>query len=153
MSSGKRMWSTWSPNKFSFQTRLVCLLLPCKLFVHMCTPSKLKLSNVFFNNIIFSFCTMFFFSSYLLLVHLMLSCSHPNGYHLKCYQESKRVCQLMRLVPGCRLTRLNTSPANTNTSGFTLFLNSNDKKLRNKIDLGRFCVLQPDLMNKKKFQV
>ena len=100
------------------------------------TRSKLKLSNACLNkNYLLSFlsvpCFSFLLISY--LVQLMLSCSRPNGYHLKCYQESKRVCQLMRLVPGCRLTRLNTSPANTNTSGFTLFLNSNDKKLRNKI--------------------
>ena len=100
------MWSAWSPNKFSFQTRLVCLLLPCKLFVYLCTPSNIKVSNVFLTNLS-SFLSVpcFSFLLILYLVYLMLSCSRPNGYHLKCYQESKRVCQLMRLAPGCRLTR------------------------------------------------
>ena len=51
--TGRRMWSTWwSPNEFSFQTRPVCLLLPCKLFLHLCTTSKSKLSSAFWTNLI-----------------------------------------------------------------------------------------------------
>ena len=102
----KRMWSTWSPNKFSFQTRLVCLLLSCKFSVYLWTPSNIKVSNAFLTNLSsFLSAPCFSFLLILYLVHLMLSCSRPNGYHLKCYQESKRVCQLMRLAPDCRLTR------------------------------------------------
>ena len=118
----------------SFLFRLVLCVFYCLAsYFFTCARPPNQSFLVLFEQIlsfIFSFCTMFFSSS---LFSFVLSCSRPNGYHLKCYLESKRVCQLMRLVPGCRLTRLNTSPANTNTSGFTLFLNSNDKKLRNKI--------------------
>ena len=62
-----------------------------------------------------------YFHSYWFLKNLEIFCAskryfEANCNHLKCYQESKRGCQLMRLVPVCQLTWLHTSPTNTNTN-------------------------------------
>ena len=100
------MWCDQHGHQISFPFRLVLCVLYCLASYLFICARRPKVSNAFLTNLS-SFLSVpcFSFLLILYLVHLMLSCSRPNGYHLKCYQESKRVCQLMRLAPACRLTR------------------------------------------------